>query len=73
MCGGGSPKAPKPPPALPEAPRTPEPAVGAKVSDKDKRRRAAAAAGDQPGSTILTGPRGVTEQGATQQKVLLGA
>ena len=71
MCGGGSPSAPPPPAALPEAPRTPAPSTGVKDTDKDKKRRAAA--GAQEGSTILTGPRGITETGITAQKTLLGA
>ena len=69
MCTG-SPNAPAPPAALPEAATMPEPgrSGGAAAADK-KRRRAAAGAGR---STILTGPRGVQDTGATAAKTLLG-
>jgi len=69
MCGG-SPSAPTPPPAVPEAPRAPV------ISSRDgaeadvRRRRAAAGTADR--STILTSARGVQDGGATAQKTLLG-
>ena len=69
MCTG-SPNAPAPPPALPEAPTMPEPGKGAGTAAADKRRRRAAAGGGR--STILTGPRGVQDGAATQAKTLLG-
>jgi len=74
MCGGGggTPKAPPTPAALPEAPRTPEQPTGAADTTGDKRRRALAAGQSRTG-TILTGARGVTEQANTAQKTLLGA
>ena len=73
MCVGGStPKAPTPPPALPEAPQTPTPAAGAGVGgDADKKRRRAAA-GDAGVSSILTGPRGIQDGAAGGPKTLLG-
>lgn len=73
MCGGGGQSAPTPPPRLPEAAQTPVvPSQGTTPAKKDKSRRARAA-GAAPGSSILTGPRGVTEEGVTAQKTLLGA
>ena len=70
MCGG-SPSAPPPPAALPEAPVAPDTsASGEGQSDRDKRRRAAASG--QGSSTILTGSRGTTCSGATATKTLLG-
>ena len=72
MCLGSQPNAPTPPPALPEAPRTPDPTgSGADVSDLDRRRRASAS-GAGARSTILTSPRGVTDSGSTATKTLLG-
>lgn len=69
MCGG-SPRAPTPPPAVPEAPRAPAVSSAEGTGDRDRRRRAAAAGQGQ--STILTGPRGVQDGGATATKTLLG-
>lgn len=69
MCGG-SPSAPTPPPAIPEAPRAPAPTSGEATGDRDKRRRAAAAG--QADGTILTGPRGVQDAVTTTTKTLLG-
>lgn len=69
MCVG-SPKAPEPPPRLPEAPTPPPAREGAATAAEDIRRRRAA--GGTGRSTILTGPSGVTESGATSQKTLLG-
>lgn len=70
MCGG-SPSAPTPPPAVPEAPVAPDTtASGETAADRDRRRRAAASG--QDGSTILTSSRGVTEGGTTATKTLLG-
>jgi hypothetical protein len=70
MCGG-SPSAPTPPPAVPEAPTAPDTsASGEGQADRDKRRRAAASG--QDGGTILTSSRGVTDSGATATKTLLG-
>lgn len=72
MCGGGkAPKAPPIPAALPEAPRTPEPAEGQPVADADRRRRLAA--GQGASGTILTGARGVESQANVASKTLLGA
>ena len=68
MCGG-TPSAPTPPPALPEAPTLPE-ARGEDAGASDKRRRRAAAGQGQ--STILTGPQGIQNGAATAQKSLLG-
>ena len=62
-------KGPKPPPALPEAPVTPDIAASSAASDSAKRKRAAAGAS----STILTGSSGLTSTANTSQKTLLGA
>lgn len=64
MCGG-SPSAPTPPPQLPEAPRSPDPAV----RDGSTARRRANGSGR---STILTSPRGVQDNSSTAEKTLLG-
>jgi hypothetical protein len=69
MCTG-SPNAPAPPAALPEAPTMPDANSSASASAADKRRRRAAVGGGN--STILTGPRGVETGGATAAKTLLG-
>ena len=69
MCGG-SPKAPTPPPELPEAARAPAPS-GRSGAESDERRRRAAAGGSGR-STILTSSRGTDNSGATAQKTLLG-
>lgn len=68
MCLSSAPAAPTPPPALPEAPRTPD--VTASVGGSADARRRAAAAGAS--STILTGTRGVSAQAQTGAKTLLG-
>ncbi len=68
MCIGGSPRAPAPAPRLPEAPTPPVTDTGATTAERDRRRRAGAGRA----STILTGPRGVTEGAATGAKTLLG-
>lgn len=70
MCVGGQ-RAPSPPPRLPEAPRTADPASRG-MGDADAQRRRRAAGGSTQG-TILTGSRGAAQTGATQQKTLLGA
>lgn len=73
MCMGSSPKAPPPPPVTPEAPVSPEPRSAESVSERDARRRRAAAGEAEGGrSTILTSPRGVQDGAATAQKTLLG-
>lgn len=67
MCS--TPKAPKPPPMLPEAPRLADTSASAgsnAAQDTARRRRGA-------GGTILTGSRGVTDGAATAQKTLLGS
>lgn len=70
MCGG-SPSAPPPPAAVPEAPRAPDGSnTGETAADRDKRRRLVASG--QGNGTILTGPRGVTEGAETSTKTLLG-
>lgn len=71
MCGG-SPSAPLPPAAVPEAPRTPDPVSGETASDRDKRRRATAAGQSGGRSTILTSSRGTENGAATATKNLLG-
>tara|TARA_R110000737_G_scaffold73589_2_gene102360 strand:- start:1084 stop:1296 length:213 start_codon:yes stop_codon:yes gene_type:complete len=69
MCGG-SPRAPAPPPAVPEAPRAPDTGSSQAGQDSDKRRRAAATGDGR--STILTSSRGVSDSAATATKTLLG-
>lgn len=69
MCIGGSPRAPAPAPALPEAPRPPDVTPGTTQADRDRRRRA----GTGRAATILTGPRGVQDGAATGAKTLLGS
>lgn len=69
MCGG-TPRAPTPPPAVPEAPRAPAVKQDGTTADRDRRRRAAAGGTGQ--STILTGSRGVQDGGTTTTKTLLG-
>ena len=71
MCTG-SPNAPAPPPAAPQAPTTPAPKEGGSTADRDKRRRAAASGSPGGRGTILTGARGVQDGAATAQKTLLG-
>lgn len=71
MCVGSTPKAPAPPPTPPAAPTAPDTSTGMSAADTDRRRRAAAA-GTGATSTILTGPRGVQDGGATAAKTLLG-
>ena len=71
MCTG-SPSAPAPPPAVPEAPVAPSPTTGEDTEARDRRRRAAAGGGSSR-STILTGARGVQDGAATAQKTLLGS
>ena len=73
MCLGSSPKAPAPPAALPEAPRTPAPSSEGGTSDLDRRRRAKASGGADSRSTILTTPRGATGAANAPAKTLLGA
>ena len=70
MCGG-SPKAPPPPPKLPETPRLPETTGDTSAAGIDARRRRAAG-GQSRGGTILTSSQGVTTPGATATKTLLG-
>lgn len=70
MCGG-SPSAPPPPAAIPEAPRAPDIDASQAAGDADRRRRAKAA-GTSDRSTILTGPQGVQDGAATVTKTLLG-
>ena len=69
MCGG-SPSAPALPPELPQAPVAPGASGIEGQSDRDARRRRAAAGEGR--STILTSARGVQNGGATTQKTLLG-
>lgn len=69
MCTG-SPNAPAPPPMLPEAPSAPDSGRSGAGAAADKRRKRAAAGEGR--STILTGPRGVTDTGNTAAKTLLG-
>jgi hypothetical protein len=73
MCiGPFAPKMPKPPPPPPEPiepPARDDPFVNAEASAK--RKRALAAKGI--GSTILSGPLGVTEDANTGKKSLLGS
>lgn len=64
MCS--SPKAPTPPPRLPEAPTPPSAGASGAAANNRKKRT-------QSSSTILTGPQGVTDQANTAQKTLLGA
>lgn len=70
MCIASTPKAPEPAAVLPEAPTAPEAPVSA-TSTADRRRRAAAR-GRGGSGTILTSSRGVTQEGATTGKTLLG-
>lgn len=73
MCiGGSSSSVPTPPPALPEAGQLPEQSLGRGSASADKRRRVSATGDTGASGTILTGPRGVTQQGATATKTLLG-
>jgi len=71
MCGG-SPRAPAPPPAVPEAPRAPDTGSSQAAGAQDKRRRAAASGQADGRSTILTSARGVQAAGSTATKTLLG-
>lgn len=70
MCS--RPKAPKPPPVLPEAPTLPDPSSESGGGNRDRKRRAAAM-GQGAGSTILTSSRGVTNSATTAGKTLLGS
>lgn len=73
MCMGGS-NRPTPPEKLPEAAVMPEAPTESSVRTtqaRDKKRRTAATGQGRSG-TILTGPRGVTQSGATAIKTLLG-
>ena len=78
MCigmGSGSVTTVEPEPTVPEAaqlPETPTSAADARTQKSADRRRRAAATGSGSRSTILTGPRGVTQQGAVTTKTLLG-
>ena len=65
MCVGNT-STPAPPPALPEAPRTPDRNQSLRGSGDERRRRAAAA-----GQTLLTSSRGATGQANTSVKTLL--
>ncbi len=67
MCGG-SPSAPLPPPAVPEAPRAPDIDASQSAASRTRRRT-----GAQGRSTILTSSRGVPESAQTATKTLLGA
>lgn len=70
MCTS-RPKAPKPPPRLPEAPMLPQTGPTEGASGDDRRRRIAA--GQGAAGTILTSSRGLTSPAQTQRKTLLGA
>ena len=78
MCSGGSRSPapappPPPPPIIPEAPQLPEQPASrtiGKAGSTDRKRRAAASG--QGSGTILTSSRGVTQQGQTATKTLLG-
>jgi len=72
MCLSSTPKAPTPPPALPEAPVAPDVASSMSNMDADKRRRANAAGGNTT-STLLTGSRGLTGGANVSTKTLLGS
>ena len=71
MCMGSSPNIPAPP--SPAAPPPPPQMADTSVQNAgiDLRDRAIAAAG--PGSTILTGPMGLTQAPQTTDKTLLGS
>ena len=71
MCGG-SPRAPLPPPAVPEAPRAPDVGSSDSPGAQDRRRRAAASGESGRRSTILTSSRGVQDGATTATKTLLG-
>lgn len=71
MCMGSTPKAPEPAPKLPEAPVTPKTDADSASMTADERRRRTAAGKSQT-SSILTGPRGVTDGAQTATKTLLG-
>ena len=64
---------PPSPPELPKAPDAPPAAqdAGVDAAREDEKRRRLAASGQ--GSTILTGPNGVTSAASTGAKTLLGA
>lgn len=64
MCMGGKNAAPIQQPQLPEAPVTPDVNTSRSTNSSKKRIQAA--------STILTSGQGVTDQGVTQTKTLLG-
>jgi hypothetical protein len=68
MCMS-SPRAPSPPPALPEAPTPPDPNASQASADGRRKR------GQGTASTILTSPRGVTESATSTGtvKTLLGS
>lgn len=73
MCIGGllssKTSVPAPPAVVPEAAQMPEEPTTGTTASADKRRRAAASGAS---GTILTGARGVTQQGVTATKTLLG-
>ena len=69
MCGGGG-RAPSAPAAVPQAP-SPAP-LPSQAAGATTRREAARRRGATVGGTLLTGPRGLTEQVTPQQKTLLG-
>ena len=72
MCMGSSPSVPPPPPPPPAPPPPPQLADrDVQNAGIDQRNRALAAAG--PGSTILTGPLGLTQPAQTTYKTLLGS
>lgn len=75
MCSTPSvakPVAPVVPDVTPEAPTTPGEAPTSNTSASADAKRRNSAAGLSSKSTILTGARGVTDEGATSAKTLLG-
>ena len=72
MCIGSAPSIPAaspPPSAPPPSPQLPD--AGVQQAGSDQRSRAVAALG--PGSTVLTGPMGLTQAPQTTAKTLLGS
>jgi hypothetical protein len=67
MCFGSSPKAPAPPPRLPQAPTLPDVGASMASAGADTRRRKRAA-GKLKGGTILTGSRGIADGVQTTQQ-----